>query len=121
MRRRLGPVAWCALECLIERSDDRGTAVVSVRSLAVDLGVAKNTAHRALAGLVRSGLAEPVQDRDAAGRFRPGRYRLHVDEPLAGDTADATATPTRSSPRSRPRSRPARHADHSQLSLLTAD
>lgn len=117
MRRRLGPVAWCVLECLIERSDDRRTAVASVRSLAGDLGVAKNTAHRALAALVRTGVAQPVQERDSAGRFRAGRYRLDVDEVLASDTADTTATPTRS----RPRSRPARHADHSQLSLLTAD
>jgi DNA-binding IclR family transcriptional regulator len=121
MRRRLGPVAWCVLECLIERSNDRRTAVASVRSLARDLGVAKNTAHRALAALVRTGVAEPVQDRDAAGRFRPGRYWLHVDELLAGDTADASATPTRSRPSSRSRSRSARRADHSQLSLLTAD
>jgi DNA-binding IclR family transcriptional regulator len=121
MRRRLGPVAWCVLECLIEGSDDRRTAVASVRSLSSDLGVAKNTAHRALAGLVRTGVAEPVQDRDTAGRFRPGRYRLHVDELLADDTADARATPTRSRPSSRSRSRSARRADHSQLSLLTAD
>jgi hypothetical protein len=88
-----------------------------VRSLAGDLGVAKNTAHRALAALARTGVAEPVQDRDTVGRFRPGRYRLHIDELLAGDTADSSATPARS----RPRSRPARHADHSQLSLLPAD
>jgi DNA-binding IclR family transcriptional regulator len=121
MRRRLGPVAWCVFECLIEQSDNRRTAVASVRSLASDLGVAKNTAHRALARLVRTGVAEPVQDRDAAGRFRPGRYRLHVDELHAGDTADASATATRSRPSSRSRSRSGRRANYSQLSLLTAD
>jgi Helix-turn-helix domain len=112
MRRSVGPVAWCALECLLERSDDGRTCVASVRSIAADLGVAKNTAQRAIANLVRVGVAEPVQDRDARGRFRPGHYRLHVTHLLA------TAPPPPPRP-PRPRPRAARRADHSQLSLLT--
>ena len=109
-RRSLGPVAWCVLECLLERSDDGRTSTASVRSIAADLGVAKNTAQRATASLVRAGVAEPVQERDAQGRFRPGRYRLNLTDLLA----DAP-TPT---PR-RPRPRAARRAAPTQLSLLT--
>lgn len=79
LRRALGPVAWCALECLLERSDDGRTTVASVRAVAADLGVAKNTAHRAIAALVDAGLVEPVQGRHADGRFRPGSYALRLD------------------------------------------
>src|SRR5680860_1837213 len=77
LRRELGPVAWCALECLVARSDpgrNGTTAAASVRSLAVDLGVAKNTAHRAISALVRAGLITSVQDRLHDGRFRAGEY-----------------------------------------------
>lgn len=110
MRRSLGPVAWCVLECLLDRSDDGRTSTASVRAIAADLGVAKNTAQRAIASLVRAGVAEPVQDRDASGRFRPGRYRLHIGGVL---TTAATPTP------SRPRHRATRRAAPTQLSLLT--
>jgi DNA-binding IclR family transcriptional regulator len=108
-RRRLGPVAWCVLECPVERSDDGRMSTASVRSIAVDLGVAKNTAQRAIARLVRAGVAEPVQERDARGRFRPGRYRLNVTDLLA---AAPTPIPRRPHPRAARRSAP------SQLSLL---
>src|SRR5438045_1872886 len=63
LRRSLGPVAWCALECLLERSDDRRTATASVRAIAADLGIAKNTAHRAMTVLALAGLIEPAQER----------------------------------------------------------
>ena len=79
MRRRLGPVGWCAVECLAEASQDGRTAEVTVRTLATDLGVAKNTAHRAITCLVAAGLAEPVQERDVDGRFKHGTYRLHLE------------------------------------------
>jgi DNA-binding transcriptional MocR family regulator len=110
-RRSLGPVAWCVLECLLERSDDGRTCVASVRSIAADLGVAKNTAQRAVALLVRAGVAEAVQGRDARGRFRSGRYRLDVTDLLA-----AAPTPT---PPPRPRPRTRRRVAPAQLSLLT--
>jgi DNA-binding IclR family transcriptional regulator len=110
MRRSLGPVAWCALECLLERSDNGRTSTASVRAIAADVGVARNTAQRAIASLVRAGVAEPVQDRDASGRFRPGRYRLHVGDLL---TTEATPTPSRA------RHRATRRAAPTQLSLLT--
>lgn len=79
LRRGVGPVAWCALECLHELSVDGGrSTVASVRVIAGELGIAKNTAHRALAALARACLIEAVQRRDPGGRFRPGHYRLHV-------------------------------------------
>jgi DNA-binding transcriptional MocR family regulator len=91
VRRRVGPVAWCALECLLERSADGGRSTVStVRGIAAELGVAKNTAHRALAALNRAGLIEPLQTRGSDGRFGAGRYRLHV----AGLFAEPAPTPT---------------------------
>lgn len=110
-RRRVGPVAWCALECLLERSDGGMTVEASVRGIAADLGVAKNTAHRAVAALARAGLIKPIQERDAQGRFRPGRYRL-----LLGDLVAPTATPAPS--RSRQGAIPDAAAAAAQLSLL---
>ncbi|MGH9290122.1 MAG: helix-turn-helix domain-containing protein [Acidimicrobiales bacterium] len=110
-RRSLGPVAWCVFECLLERSDDGHTSTASVRSIAADLGVAKNTAQRAIASLVRAGVAEAIQDRDARGRFRPGRYRLNGTDLLV---AAPTPTPRRSRPRTPRRAAP------TQLSLLTS-
>jgi DNA-binding transcriptional MocR family regulator len=108
-RRSLGPLAWCVLECLLERSNDGRISTASVRAIAADLGVAKNTAQRALARLVRAGVAEPVQERDPQGRFRPGRYRLILADVLA---AAPTPTPHRPRPRTGRRGTPA------QLSLL---
>jgi hypothetical protein len=103
-------VAWCVLECLLERSDDgRRTSTASVRSIAADLGVTKNTAQRALACLVRAGITEPVQDRDPQGRFRPVHYRLNLTGHLP-----AASTPTQR----RPRPRTGRRAAAAQLSFL---
>ncbi len=95
LRRDLGPVAWCALECLVERSDDGRTAAASVRTVAAELGVAKNTAHRALVALVRAGIAEAVQDRTTDGRFRRGGYRLHLGDLVPSPPALPTRTRTR--------------------------
>lgn len=107
LRRDLGPTAWCALECLLERTGEEAVAVASVRSLAVELGVAKNTAHRALSALVRAGIVEAVQHRSTDGRFRHGGYRLHLGHLVAGPTARRT------------RARAATTPDPAQLSLLS--
>lgn len=95
MRRRVGPVAWCALEVLADRPTAGGTVEASVRAIADELGVAKNTAQRALAALVRAGLVEAVQARGADGRFAAGRYRLHLDD----ITTPNTRTPATPRPR----------------------
>jgi DNA-binding IclR family transcriptional regulator len=114
LRRQLGPTAWCTLEALLERADGTAVAVASVRSLAAELGVAKNTAHRALATLMRAGLVQPVQERGADGRFRPGRYRLHLaDRPASTRRPRTTRTP--STPTT------AVPAVEAQLSLLPPD
>ncbi len=108
-RRDVGPVAWCALECLLERSDDGRTTVASVRAVAAELGVAKNTAHRAMAALARAGLIETDQQRGRDGRFQPGRYVLHL-----GDLLVTTVSQT--APHGRQRTTTA--ATVAQLSLL---
>jgi DNA-binding IclR family transcriptional regulator len=110
LRRDLGPVAWCALECLVERADSSCLVEASTRSVAKDLGVAKNTAHRALRTLVSAGLVATEQERATDGRFRAGRYRLHVDHLIARATAPASSARRR-------RTRPAA-ADDGQLDLL---
>lgn len=106
LRRQLGPTAWCVLECLRDRAADGRVAEASVRALAAELGVAKNTAHRAIAMLVRAGLIEAEQRRGSDGRFQPGRYVLHRHE-LAPPPRPARAT-----------RRPAPRVDDGQLTLL---
>ena len=108
LRRSLGPVPWCALECLIERSHDGRSVDASVRLVAAELGVAKNTAHRALRALALAGLITAEQQRTDDGRFRSGRYRLHLDGLL--DRAPRPAPPGRR--------RPAPVAADGQLTLL---
>lgn len=53
-----------------------------MRAIAADIGVAKNTAHRAMVVLACAGLIESAQERGTDGRFQPGRYVLHVGELL---------------------------------------
>lgn len=110
LRRCLGPVAWCALESPLERSDDGRTSTSSVRALAVHLGVAKNTAHRAIAVLVRAGLIEAAQTRGTDGRFQSGRYVLHLDGLLDSPPSPVAA---------RRRHRVPSPSTTSQLSLLS--
>jgi hypothetical protein len=81
VRRRVGPLAWCALEALHQRAvpiGDTLIAEISQNALARELGVAKNTAHRALKTLRSAGLLEHDQTRGVAGRFDGSRYRLTV-------------------------------------------
>ena len=108
LRRSLGPVAWCALECLIQRSDDGRSVEASVRLVAAELGVAKNTAYRAMRALALAGLVTAEPQRTDDGRFRSGRYRLHLDGLL--DRAPRPAPPGRR--------RPAPVAADGQLTLL---
>ena len=93
MRRRVGPVAWCALEVLADRPTAGGLVEASVRAVADELGVAKNTAHRAIAALGRAGLVEAVQARGADGRFASGRYRLHLDDLTTRTIPTSTSRP----------------------------
>jgi DNA-binding transcriptional MocR family regulator len=102
-------------------------STASVRSVALDLGVAKNTAHRALSKLAGAGLITAEQERLAGGAFGRGHYRLHLGDALvlsAGrpndpdsgrPVADGTK-PTAQPPARRTR----RNRATAQLSLLDA-
>ena len=106
LRRRVGPVAWCALEVLMTRPNVAADGVVveaSVRMVAVELAVATNTAQRALKTLRSAGVIEPAQARGAGGRFGATGYRLQ----LPGEIQRALRT----SPQpSRPPRRPSKAA-----------
>lgn len=117
LRRCLGPLAWCALEHLVAASTtgpDGRTVDAPVRALATELGVAKNTAHRALAALAEAGVIDPEHRRRDDGTYRPTRYRLH----LSPDVLDVT--PTTKTRRANQPSPPADDTtvEPAQLSLL---
>jgi hypothetical protein len=82
VRRIVGLTARCALEVLAATPADDGEPWVvesSVRDVAALVGVAPNTAQRALAVLRRAGLIDAVQRRGFAGRFGVSAYQLTVD------------------------------------------
>jgi len=100
-RRSLGPLAWAALETLVTDSrpiGDIDVADTSVRQLADRLGVAKNTAHRALTALRGAGFIEPLQSRSASGQFASGSYRLAVASAILRLAAEIFAVPSASAP-----------------------
>jgi len=64
LRRRLGPLAWCALETMAlgaEREGDNWLSVGGLRALAQQMGVTKDTAGRAVAPLLGEGLLARVR------------------------------------------------------------
>jgi DNA-binding IclR family transcriptional regulator len=102
LRRRLGPLAWVVLELAVSESCD-GAASVSARSIAVALGVSKDTAARAVRRLTDAGLMKRLERHGDDGRFRAGRYRLLVgadvlstSEVRAVKVAQAAVRPTAS-------------------------
>jgi DNA-binding IscR family transcriptional regulator len=109
----LGPVAWVVLERMAQQATaDRDDLVVcaSVRSLASEFGLAKDTVARAVHRLRCAGLVQFVGD-----RFERGAYRLTVPPDVLH--VDDSARANRS-PRSRYRlDKPSL----SQLSLLDRD
>lgn len=124
-RRSLGPLAWAALEALVADAWPTAGATVadtSVRQLAERLGVAKNTAHRALTALRSAGFIEPLQSRSTSGQFGSGSYRLAVAPSILRLAPKAPASPAAAPPSvARPSSsRPARRvpSPSQQLSLL---
>ncbi len=80
VRRRVGPTAWCALEVMAAsatrgRGGDGLRVDASVRSVAVELGVSKNTAHRAMRAFsLRS------HHPDATARWRRTLRSRHVHD-----------------------------------------
>jgi DNA-binding transcriptional ArsR family regulator len=84
-RRALPPSAWLVLEELAIGASDDGVLSTNVRRLGASLGLSKDTVARALRVLIRAGLVERVDERDArSGRFGAVVYR--VDRDAAGLT-----------------------------------
>jgi DNA-binding transcriptional ArsR family regulator len=112
LARRVGPTAWTVLTVLAVDAEPAGDGVkvpASVRSLAVHLGLDKDTVARALARLRDEGLVE----RDVV-RFERGVYRLTVPRDVLEIRASASRLATVRSLRPLERS-------NSQLRLLEDD
>ena len=83
LRRALGPTSWMVLEELLLRSTgpaDVCVARVSVRALAASLGLAKDTAGRAIRRLRDTGLVSVAQQRTEGGVFDTGTYLIAVPD-----------------------------------------
>ena len=77
--RRFGPTGWALLHVLHDRSvadADELVAHVTIRGLALELGLSKNTIQRALCRLIAAGLVEARQQRTSGGTFSSGHYVL---------------------------------------------
>jgi DNA-binding IclR family transcriptional regulator len=98
LRRRLGPTAWVVFEQLLlesTRSGDVCEATVSVRSLATQLGLAKDTVARALNRLRQAGLVDGSQSRTSTGVYATGCYTLTTPASITLD--DHTPPPSNTS------------------------
>jgi DNA-binding MarR family transcriptional regulator len=103
-RRRLGPLAWVALEHLAlssQRTDQGWIAPVGVRDVAEGLGVTKDTAARAVAALGAAGLVILSRVETAEGRRRSG-YLLHLPDQLRLIDCPAQAVAIENPPTGRP-------------------
>jgi hypothetical protein len=117
LRRAVGPMSWAALEVLASRARTVGGELVSeigVRALAVELGVAKDTAARALVVLRTHGVLAADQRRNAHGRFGTASYTI-----VAGSRVFRFERSTNESSAHEPVRR--RQPPATQLSLLPAD
>ena len=92
LRRVLRPAAWTVWQAIVDHArpdGDRVVAIVSVRSLADELGLAKDTVSTAIRRLVAHGLIERQSQPHANARFTFGSYVLHPTEaPLPDSPAD---------------------------------
>lgn len=116
LMRRLGPTAWTVLQELLVRSTGEAAhcrATASVRSLASDLGLAKDTVARALGRLRRVGLLTAEQPRSPAGAFVAGSYVIAVPDTIVFEIDAADLRPADVIQRHHPR----RSEDGDQLAL----
>ena len=125
LRRDVGAQAWSELELLVASARDSApnTVSTSVRALAVELGVSKNTAARALAVLTAAGLVSPRQQRASSGTFDAGSYRLTIPaDVISVDASTSHREPTSTGPSQLRTRNAARRRDvaPAQLSLLDA-
>lgn len=87
LRRRLGALPWVALEVLTARAvevEGERVAAIGVRGLAFELGVAKDTAARALGVLRAEGLIVLGQRRDGGGHFAEATYVVAASVAVRG-------------------------------------
>jgi hypothetical protein len=97
LRRELGPTAWSALEVLVASTNADGDARASVRTVAAELGVAINTAQRAISRLRNAGIVTHAQHRSVDGHFAAAIYRLEIPTDVFDiATAPNGRLPTRS-------------------------
>ena len=109
---RVGPTSWTVLTAVAIGAQTSGGELIvraSVRSLAADLGLNKDTVAPALVRLRRDRLVVPE-----ASRFEPSTYRLTIPPTSFRFTADAPATHAR-------RERRPVGVSRVQLALLEAD
>jgi hypothetical protein len=116
LRRRLGPTAWVVLEAAVALARDADGELVldaSVRSLALEVGLAKNTVARALSVLSGCGLVAFTQTRAGDGLFGAGRYVIALPADVFTVAAPVTTFPLMSRTTHR-----VKHASVEQLALL---
>ena len=118
LRHRLDPTAWVVFEQLLLESTGNGNtceASVSVRSLAAQLGLAKDTVARALNRLRHTGLIDASQSRTATGVYATGCYTLTMPPSITVD--DHTPPPPSTTPRTTRTPPSPRSTATTQLSL----
>lgn len=114
-RRALGPVAWVLLELLAENSISRAGATVSkmsIRGLAAQINLTKDTVARGLRRLQHAELVTRVDTRRTDGRFGRGCYVLNIPD----DLLNVRTTPFSTAPQRRSTTDPSQRAE--QLTLL---
>lgn len=103
MRRSLDPTAWVVLEELVLNADARSSEITvcvpaSVRALASELGLSKDTVAAALRRLANAGIARREDERDGdSGRFGHSRYLVDLGSTGIGLVAPAQAPQPRTS------------------------
>ena len=99
LRRRLRPTAWtvwtAVLEHAVPHEDGSWFAAVSLRSLAGELDLAKDTVASAMQRLAAHNLVERRRQDHVAGRFVAGGYVVHRPA-LPACTTTITIDPTAS-------------------------
>lgn len=91
LRRTLRPAAWTVWTAIVAHADidieGELSAPVSARSLADELGLAKDTVAGCLQRLAAHGLIERRPQAHVAGRFIASGYLVCRSEPLISDVA----------------------------------
>ena len=91
LRRLLRPAAWTVWTAVVAHAtpdaDGVSFAAVSVRGLAIELGLAKDTVAGCIQRLAAHGLIERCPQAHVAGRFIASGYLVYRPEPMIPDVA----------------------------------